>query len=235
LSIYSENITRFTPDNLKIYRGWIDRAKIPKLKLLKENNRRLRYLSKEESQRLIDACAPHLRPIVITALHTGMRKGEILSLTWDQVDMTNNLILLEDTKNGRRREIPINETLIETLRKIIRRVDVPYVFYDPTTGKPYQDVKRSFTSACRRAKITNFRFHDLRHTFASHLVMLGVNLATVRELLGHTTTTMTMRYAHLSQAHISDAVNKFADFLQTNQNNPDNIIVNPTTYQGKRA
>lgn len=79
-----------------------------KVKQLRENNRRLRYLSWEEAQTLIAKCDSHLKPIVMTALNTGMRKGEILGLTWDQVDLRNGLILLDDTKNGERREIPIN-------------------------------------------------------------------------------------------------------------------------------
>jgi integrase len=168
-----------------------------RVKNLPENNRRLRYLSQEECQELIGKCEPHLKPIVITALNTGMRKGEILSLGWDNVDLKHNFILLDKTKNGERREIPINDTLRGTLQAITRRLDVPYVFYDNASGKPYQNVKRSFNTALRRAKIQDFHFHDLRHTFASHLVMAGVDLTTVSRLLGHKSLTMTLRYPTL--------------------------------------
>src|SRR3972149_10943737 len=89
---------------------------------------------------------------------------------------------------------------------LIRRLDVPYVFYEPTKGKPYQDVKRSFKTALRKAKIRDFHFHDLRHTFASHLVMAGVDITTVKELLGHKTLTMTLRYSHLAPSHKVKAV-----------------------------
>jgi integrase len=187
--------------------------RIRKVKFLEENNRRLRYLSKEECQELIKVCDPHLRPIVITAINTGMRKGEILSLTWDRVDLKHGFILLDNTKNGERREIPINGTLREALLELSqgtkerpRRIDIPYVFYDPSNGKAYKDVKRSFHSACRRAKITNFHFHDSRHTFASHLVMAGIDLTTIKELLGHKHLTMTLRYAHLAPSHKVKAV-----------------------------
>lgn len=180
--------------------------RIRKAKLLEENNRRLRYLSKEECQVLLSVCYKHLGPIVVCALHTGMRKGEILNLQWDNVDLKHGFILLDVTKNGERREIPINDTLRTTLSSLVRRIDVPYVFYDPATGKPYQDVKRSFNTACRKAKIRNFRFHDLRHTFASHLVMAGYDVTTVKELLGHKTLTMTLRYAHLAPSHKVKAV-----------------------------
>jgi len=182
--------------------------KVRRVKLLQESNRRLRYLSNEECQELVRACSSHLRPIVITALNTGMRRGEILSLKWANVDLKNGFILLEEgmTKNGQRREIPINETLRTTLTGLTRRLDLPYVFYNPVTEKPYSDTKNSFDRACRKAKITNFRFHDLRHCFASHLVMKGIDITTVKELLGHKTLTMTLRYAHLAPSHKVKAV-----------------------------
>jgi integrase len=180
--------------------------RIRKAKLLEESNRRLKYLCKEDCQALVDNCDKHIKPIVTIALYTGMRKSEILQLKWDNVDLKHGFILLELTKNGERREIPINARVREALTGITRRLDVPYVFYDPITGKPYEDIKRSFTSACRRAGINDFRFHDLRHTFASQLVMAGVDLTTVKELLGHKTLTMTLRYAHLAPSHKVKAV-----------------------------
>ena len=180
--------------------------RVRKCKLLPENNRRLRYLSKEESQALINACSPHLRPIVITGLNTGMRKEEILSLEWDKhIDLKHGFILLDVTKNGERREIPINQTLRDTLQRIPRRLDSPYVFVDDD-GKRFRYVNRSFKSACRKAGIKDFRFHDLRHTFASHLIMAGIDLTTVKELLGHKTLTMTLRYSHLAPSHKVKAV-----------------------------
>ena len=191
--------------------------RIRKVKLLPENNRRLRYLSKEECKELISSSEPHLKPILTTAFNSGMRKGEILNLKWDDnVDLKHGFILLGITKNGDRREIPINDTLRSTLQAITRRIDTPYVFYDQKTGKPYKDVKRSFKTAVRRAKIHDFKFHDTRHTFASHLVMAGVDITTVKELLGHKTLTMTLRYAHLAPSHKVKAV----DILDTAINKP---------------
>ena len=200
--------------------------RVRKVKLLQDNSKRLRYLSKEECQALINSCDPHLKPVVITALNTGMRRGEILNLKWDQVDLRHGFILLDVTKNGERREIPINKTL-EALfldKSLIRRLDVPYVFYDPVTGKPYQNVKRSFKTALRKAKIRDFHFHDLRHTFASHLVMSGVDITTVKELLGHKTLTMTLRYSHLAPSHKVKAV----DIL-------DNALNGKLSSVGKRS
>jgi integrase len=187
--------------------------RIRKAKLLEESNRRLRYLSKEECQALINSCADHIKPIVITALNTGMRKEEILSLKWDNVDLKHGFILLDVTKNGERREIPINATLRATLESIVRRIDLPYVFINERvkkdnnkTGDRFGNLQRSFTTACRRAGIKDFHFHDLRHTFASQLVMAGIDLTTIKELLGHKTLTMTLRYAHLAPSHKVKAV-----------------------------
>ena len=181
---------------------------IRKVKNLKGEVKRLRYLTEEEIRALLANCEPHLYPIVFTALNTGMRKSEILGLKWSNVDLKNNLILLEKTKNGERREIPINQALKRVLLDLFvnRRLDTDYVFVNPATGKRYIDIKRSFATACKKVGIKDFRFHDLRHTFASHLVMNGVDLKTVQELLGHKKLSMTLRYAHLSQAHKREAV-----------------------------
>lgn len=181
--------------------------RIRKVRLLQDDSKRLRYLSKEECQTLISSCQGITKPIVITALNTGMRKSEILSLEWEKhVDMRHGFITLDKTKNGERREIPINDTLRAVLQGLTRRLDIPYVFYDHDTGKPYKDVKRSFKRALRRAGVKDFHFHDLRHTFASHLVMAGVDLTTVSRLLGHKSLTMTLRYSHLAPAHMVKAV-----------------------------
>lgn len=182
--------------------------RIQKVKLLAENNRRLRYLSGEECASLVSALPARIRPIVITVLSTGMRKGEILSLQWEKnIDLKNGLILLEVTKNGDRRECPINETLKNCLGKLVRHITSPYVFVNEN-GERVKDIKRAFNSALRKVGIKDFHFHDLRHTFASQLVMGGVDLTTVKELLGHKTLTMTLRYAHLAPGHKLDAVEK---------------------------
>jgi len=175
--------------------------RIRKVRKLQENNARLRYLSAEECQVLITACDPHLRPVVVTAINTGMRREEILSLEWEKhIDLKHGFILLDRTKNGDRREIPINRTLRETLQALPRRINSPYVFTD-REGNRFKDLLHSFKSACRRAGIKDFRFHDLRHTFASRLLMSGADIVAVKELLGHKSMQMTLRYAHLAPSH----------------------------------
>ncbi len=148
-------------------------AEVRDVELLKENNKRLRFLTIEECQTLIECCADHLKPIVITALHTGMRRGEILGLKWEYVDLRHGFILLDVTKNGERREIPIDNTLKEMLNRMPRGFESVYVFTDLKTGDPYKTIKRSFSTALKKAEIKDFKFHDLRHTFASQLVMNG--------------------------------------------------------------
>jgi len=173
---------------------------------LTEPGGRLRYLSgPEEAEKLIQGCRGVFRPLVVTTLHTGMRRGEILGLTWDAVDLRNGFIRVEQTKNGEPRNIPINETVRGVLTGLRSRLDVPWVFHDED-GCPFRDTRHKFEWACKRAGIMDFHFHDLRHTFASWLVMAGVPLATVSKLLGHKSITMTMRYAHLSPTHLAGAV-----------------------------
>jgi len=191
--------------------------RIRKVKFLKENNARLRYLSKEECKSLVNACDSHLRPIVIAGLNTGMRKQEILSLTWDDIDLKHGFIHVNTSKNGERRDVPMNNTLKAVLQGITRRLDIPYVFYDSKTGKHFQDVKRSFHTSLRKAGIKDFHFHDMRHTFASHLVMAGVDLTTVSKLLGHKTLTMTLRYSHLAPEHMVKAVGVLDENINENK------------------
>ncbi|MGB9892740.1 tyrosine-type recombinase/integrase [Thermodesulfovibrio yellowstonii] len=192
--------------------------KIDKVKPLKGETKRLRYLNQEEIQRLLSHCDNYLYSIVFTALNTGMRRGEILNLKWENIDLKNGLILLEKTKNGERREIPMNESLKTLFRQLYtqRRLDTDYVFINPNTGTRLTEFKRSFATALKKAGIRDFTFHDLRHTFASQLVMAGVDLRTVQELLGHKTITMTLRYAHLSEAHKREAVKALENKLYHN-------------------
>jgi len=179
--------------------GKAEKNPVWKVKFFKETHGRLRYLLPEEIISLIDCCPSHLKPIVITAVCTGLRKGEIANIKWSDIDFRNRIIYIENTKNGEKREVSMNDLLTETLKSITRNDTSPYVFCDKE-GKPYYDFRKSFATALKKAGIKDFRFHDLRHTFASNLVMKGIDLATVRELLGHKSIEMTLRYSHLSPA-----------------------------------
>jgi integrase len=161
-----------------------------------------RILTKEEEQRLMAACervrAPYLRSMVTLALNSGMRKGEILSLQWAQVDLTNRLIHVCNGKTVQSdRRIPMNDTVFELLANLSQRRNGDFAF--PSYRKPgdrFRDPKVGFMKAIRLSGIQRLRFHDLRHTFATRLVRAGVDLITVQHLLGHAKITMTARYAH---------------------------------------
>jgi len=173
---------------------------------LKENNKRTRFLTDEEIERLLSECkrSPHLHHIVFCALNTGMRRGEILGLKWEQI--RNGFIYLVDTKTKEPRQIPINDDLAVMFKEIRQEQELtsPYVF--TYAGRKLFRVDSAFRAAMRRAGITGFRFNDLRHTFASQLVIRGANLKEVQELLGHKTMNMTLRYAHLAEENKKTAV-----------------------------
>jgi integrase len=127
-----------------------------------------------------------------------MRRGEILKLKWHDIDYQRGIIYLLDTKNGAKREVFMNDLVKNALIGVRKHPESPYVFCDKN-GRPYHDIRKSFYTALEKSGIISFRFHDLRHTFASQLVMSGVDINTVRELLGHKDIRMTLRYSHLSQ------------------------------------
>ena len=166
---------------------------------LREENHKVRFLTQEEEERLFNAITPeceYLRPVIIAALQTGMRKSEILTLKWFQVDFNKGFIDILKTKSGKERKIPISNKLDKVLRALFAVSDSDYVFVNPETKEPYTDLHKSFNSLLKRAGIENFRFHDLRHTVATRLVSKGIDLAVVKEILGHTKIETTMRYSH---------------------------------------
>lgn len=184
-------------------------------KLHKENNRRLRFLSAEECEALLTACPtqPPLRQVVTLALHTGMRRNEILTLRWRDVNLRERFIELLDQKNGERGIVPLNQIAVEVLRSVPRRLDSDFVFTGRFPGQPFFDLKGRFEQAVKAAKLEGVTFHTLRHSAASHLVMSGVDLATVREILRHKSISMTLRYSHLAPEHKKAAVDALAKAL----------------------
>lgn len=146
--------------------------------------------------------------------------SQVLHLTWDNVNLRDRYIELTDQKNGESSTIPLNQTAIDTLRSIPRRLDSKYVFTGKMPDKPYYDLKRYFEKAVKVAKLEGVTFHTLRHTCASHLVMSGVDLVTVKEILRHKSIEMTMRYSHLSPEHKKAAVDVLEDSLLAKPENP---------------
>jgi integrase len=190
---------------MAIHWGQAGTNPVKKVKMFREPERRLRFLSLEECIRLLGASSGHIHSIILTEISTGMRRGEILSLTWGQVDFDRKVITVEKSKNDGIRHIPMNYQLTAELQAIKLSTAGQYVF-SKKSGGPYREFKTGSHAAMKRAEIKNCRFHDLRHTFASHLVMNGTDIATVKELLGHKTMAMTMRYVHLSQEYKQKAI-----------------------------
>ena len=156
-----------------------------------------------EERKLVEAAAPHFKPLIVVAINTAMRRGELLDLQWEQVDLQTGTITVRHSKNGRVRHVPLNKTAQEALSEL-PGPHAGHVFL--YRGLPIQDVKTAFLKAVKRAGIPRCRFHDLRHTFATRLVIAGVDLATVKELMGHASISTTMRYAHPSPPHKREAV-----------------------------
>ena len=184
---------------------------VREVKFFKEPKEKDRILSEEEEDRLLEAVrtghkSKHLEPIIITALNTGMRKGEILNLKWSNVDFKNGFIVVEGTKNDEIRQIPLNKKLTEALQGLKKVSTGEYVFSE--TDKPYTDVKTGWWTALKNAGIDKFTFHGMRHTFGSRLGMAGVDIRTIQELMGHKDIKMTMRYSHPTPEHKKRAVEK---------------------------
>lgn len=155
-------------------------------------NARHRWLTKDEEDALLNSASPQwVKHVILFALHTGMRRGEILSLKWSSVDLKRRLITVETSKNGEKRSVPMSETVFRML-KGMKVFDISNRLFPHSVNA----LKDNFPRAREKAKLEDFRFHDLRHTFATRLVQNGVDLYKVKELLGHKTAVMTMRYAH---------------------------------------
>lgn len=166
--------------------------------LLEENNQVERILTPKEEKTLIEASISYLRPVIITALNTGMRKAEILDLKWSDVDLTNSYIIINQTnsKSKKQRKIPINSFLKKLLIELkLKSVQSEYVYHD-NKGQKINTIRTAFTAACRRANLKGLRFHDLRHTAATRMVESGANIVAISKILGHSDIKTTMRYTH---------------------------------------
>lgn len=190
-----------------------------KVKMLRADNQRLRFLTEDERRRLYSACSEgpwYLQPIVLVAINTGMRRGEILNLKWIDVSIENRIVRVAKSKTGRPREIPMNKLVFDLFNNIVRNEEVIF----PVIG-----FRRSWITALKTAGIQDLRFHDLRHECASQLVMSGADLRTVQEILGHSTMNMTQRYAHLSDEHKRQAMERLAGVQKNSFMKDSNNVV----------
>ena len=158
----------------------------------------------------IDGYADHLTPMVLVSLNTGLRQGELFSLAWEHVDTQRKTltVLASHSKGNSTRTVPLNPEALAVLRAILPNKATGLVFKSPRTGGRFDNVKKAWAEVTKAASLPDLRWHDLRHDFASRLVMRGVPLFTVQKLLGHANSRMTQRYARLAPDTLADAVNK---------------------------
>lgn len=193
--------------------GWIEDSPIRKVTKPKEPRGRTRFLNDDERMRLLVACKdssnPYLYILVVLSISTGMRQGEILNLKWSDVDLEKGKVILHETKNNEIRQVPITGHALELLQQLrkVERPDTQLLFPGKVPEKPI-DIRSAWEWALKRACISNFKYHDLRHTAASYLAMDGSSLAEIAEILGHKTLAMVKRYAHLSETHTANVVSR---------------------------
>ena len=198
--------------NLAIAEGHLTTNPVKGVRFFPEPAGRLRFLSDLEIARLKETMNPEHWPLVAFALETGLRLSEQFHARWDCVDMERGILTVPLSKSGRTRHVILSEAALTILRGLSSWMHSPYLFPSPlNAGHPMQGrhfIVKVYEPALESAGIEGATWHTLRHTFASRAVMAGVDIRTVQELMGHSTITMTMRYAHLSPAHLRTAVNK---------------------------
>jgi len=188
---------------------WLRENPVARVNMEKEENKRDRWLTYDEELRLLNKSPDWMRDLIIFALNTGMRLSEILTLKWDQVDLNRKILIILNSKNGEKRGIPLNEVISEKLRvkSKIRSIKTNFVFYNRDHRQFNKIVvSHKFAKIVKRAGIENFRFHDLRHTFATRLVQSGVDIYRVSHLLGHKDLKITQRYSHHYPESLRSAV-----------------------------
>jgi integrase len=204
---YTERLKRLF--SLAVEWGILESSPAAKVRLSRENPERVRYLTQAEEKRLLKAASPALRRLILVALHTGARRGELLELRWGGINLEVNTATIPAsvTKGKRDRVLYLNARTLRALGKA-KKAEA-YVFPSPT-GKRWWRAKQAWEAAVVAARLEDFHFHDLRHTFASRLVMAGEDLYTVSRLLGHASVAQTQRYAHLAPGKLASAVEVLA-------------------------
>ena len=190
--------------------GWLDRSPLKCVFKLKEPSGRARFLSDAERERLLDACRDspncHLYLAVVLALSTAARRMEIMRLRWKDVDLENERLIFHRTKNGDYRTVPVQGHALYLLKQKLHTADTALLF--PGVVKPDKPInlRVAWEHALNTAAITDFRWHDLRHSSASYLAMSGATLIELSDILGHRTLQMVKRYSHLSENHTAGII-----------------------------
>jgi integrase len=207
---------------LKTAEEWEYQAQSPSVKWFRGGNESMDFFTAEESTRLLSQLNGQIHTMVLTALRTGMRRGELLALKWTCVDFLHSTIRVESsswggiigpTKTGQTRVVPMSNELARVLERYRRHSpQSEFVFCNQDGSKlKFTQIKRPVYAACKAADLREVQWHTFRHSFASQLVMAGVSLRVVQELLGHKSFEMTLVYSHLAPSTLSDAVEKLTE------------------------
>jgi integrase len=196
---------------------WLKDNPVSRVSKEKENNERDRWLTEDEERRLIENSPEWLGEIIVFALNTGLRQGELISLEWSRVNIFNKTILIDITKNGEQRTVPLNKHALNVIEKRLKTKSLKndYVFLNRYGGKvnPFS-LGHTFRKSLEKAEIINFRFHDLRHCAATRMSQRGVDLYKISKLLGHKDIKMTQRYAH----HCAESLRSGVEALESDYN-----------------
>lgn len=179
---------------------------VRRVKFFHEDNDVLRIISREEEECLLAHCSPYLQDLIVFAINTGLRAGDILNLTWEEVDLEGNVIIPRVRKNRKQLEVPLNDEAGRIVRAWHGIKKCRYVFYNSETGDRFKDLWLGLKKACRKAGLEAVDWHTFRHTFATRINKNGADIVTLTELLGHSDVKVTMRYAHTSRAAKAAAV-----------------------------
>ena len=198
---------------------WLENSPMAKVRKPKPSKGRVRFLNEDERNRLLKSCKEsqnlYLYTIVVLALSTGMRKNEILSLQWKNIDLATGRITLHETKNNERRTVHLTGAALSLIKQLYEQIGNESDLLFPSSkgqmgqnGQNPLDIRSAWEAAVKRAKINDFKFHDLRHCTASYLAMNGATLFEISQVLGHKTLSMVKRYSHISEDHAADVVQR---------------------------
>jgi len=208
---YRASLSNLYTELIRTY-DWAEQNPVKRVERPQFDNRRIRFLTDDECKGLLKACkastSESLLTVVVVALSTGMRQGEILGLRWPDIDLKGERITLRNTKNGETRIVPLKGEALELLRarSKVRQIDSDSVFTGQSGDS--RQMRRSFQKTVKQAELKDFRFHDLRHTAAAYLAMNGATLGELAEVLGHKTLAMVKRYSHFTEQHTAALVEK---------------------------
>lgn len=188
-------------------RELVEKNPVTLVKKPRLENKIVRYLDENEEKGLLGKAHEPLRSAIIVAIHSGLREEEQAALLWADVRFEEGIIVVRNTKSRRDRVLPMNGTLRETLKAVYRHPSSPFVFTNPDRRDRYDRFNNTtWRKLLVKAEVKNFRWHDLRHTFGSRLAQAGRSILEIKDLLGHSDVTVTMRYAHLAPSNLRDAI-----------------------------